>query len=48
MMTGEETEYFIGQINNLEECLKAQEKRIAKLEREMDRVWEVIRCMGEK
>jgi len=47
-MTGEEVEYFTGEIRNVEECLKTQEKRIAKTERELDRVWEVIRCLGEK
>jgi len=30
------------------ESLKTQEKRIAKTERELDRVWDVIRCLGEK
>jgi len=33
---------------NLLGCLTTIEKRTAKLEREMDRVWEVMRCMGEK
>ena len=33
---------------NLLGCLTTIEKRTAKLERELDRVWEVIRCMGEK
>ena len=33
---------------NLLGCLTTIEKRTAKLEREMDRVWEVIRCKGEK
>ena len=28
------------------ECLKTQEKRIAKLERESERVWEMIRRLG--
>lgn len=35
-------------IETLGGCLAAMEKRTAKLEREMDRVWEVIRCKGEK
>jgi hypothetical protein len=33
---------------NLLGCLTTIEKRTAKLEREMDRVWEVIRCKDEK
>lgn len=35
-------------IETLGGCLAAMEKRTAKLEREMDRVWEIIRCKGEK
>jgi hypothetical protein len=35
-------------IETLGGCLAAMEKRTAKLERELDRLWEVIRCMGEK
>src|SRR5574343_786760 len=33
-------------IETLGGCLAAMEKRTAKLEREMDRVWEIIRCKG--
>ena len=47
-MTGEETEYFCGEIRNLEDCLKTQEKRIAANERQIERLWEVIKCLGEK
>lgn len=35
-------------IETLGGCLEAMEKRTAKLERELDRLWEVIRCKGEK
>ena len=35
-------------IETLGGCLEAMEKRTAKLERELDRLWEVMRCMGEK
>jgi hypothetical protein len=35
-------------IETLGGCLAAMEKRTAKLERELDRLWEVIRCKGEK
>lgn len=34
--------------NNLLGCLTTIEKRTAKLEREMDRVWEIIRFHGDK
>ena len=47
-MTSEETEYFCGEIRNLEDCLKTQEKRIAANERQIERLWEVIKCLGEK
>lgn len=49
-----------GEINNVERkeiwpqlilldsCLKTQEKRIFKLERENDRLWEIIKCIGKE
>ena len=48
MTIEEDIESIDQDVATLKECLKAQEKRTAKLERELDRLWEVIRCIGEK
>lgn len=36
------------EIVNIQNCLKTQEKKIAANERQIERLWEVIKCLGEK
>lgn len=35
-------------VNIIEECTKTLEKRTAKLERENDRLWEIVKCLGRE